>query len=1011
MSIQQEQNKDEKGKFNLLGNVITFSDEEMSRSWVHQMFFTAYDDVEKNIYKIRDEIEAGKCEDYPQRVMEICSKYSESLLAQYLYLGRDNVARLLTDQVQEAMQKAMSDPWYKICSKLVDEYLEIISEPEKMREYRELRKANRGQWSGGGFGIKGAIIGSIKAEAMNMASEMAHTAINGIGNAYSLKKYQKKLDELKAKYLDEYEDAIIEGCKKAVCAAEGFYDLFAAQIDENAQVYPADIINSAHADVIRLQYEIADLFGVEKWEETTCLFLKRNHSLMDKTKFEYFAKCLCTIIKNYPYDWTIYEFIYKVFGDENGEADKLAQSFGVDTDYAKEKIINDSIELVDYKKEEQIQQMLDDLRYIEKYIHYKDKDIEKNLQKALKKAEKQSRTADKYVIENGEIIKKGSILFKTKEQAEIATQICMELKREYEKIDVSDIQDIQQFGNKLEEYVRNNPFMQDALIDIKNRYDENVRSVTDLKLNEEGKLVTEGNIVLANINDVPIVEDIIKHVREEYFKKTDESIPENERGNYLTELQGYFRKYGILGSLCDKLKKNLLKVKTISKKDFWSDEYLYTTATLNTYDELLKFRKLNDAVTNTRSNKELWKYIDQLRKWNKKYGLFGEKLKNAEAYDKELRTVKTNKKDIVYSSIEEAEQARARVVSGVLYKSDGEAKQAREKEEKERNIRKYGTNNKEKIAEIVAQMQLEKEQLQLCKKIIEESSSQLLSPIYFYSVIANREPKTKEGEQELYKAKNKVKKIYDEAKGWFSNYNSNEKKQILKIISIENDNIFVDNSDLSSEVLEQVNEIFEGDMETLELLKQGKASEVLPNKNNLEESQKIIDNEKMEEKNLENKPVNLTKEQKNEVEQDRVKSDKVNLEVEGEDQGVEKIKSDNEAIDELKKQLMAVKSQEKRQEILKRFTTNISTQEALKRYNKIRQKVNQTEPLFEKICHVLGWTSVIALVIFAIVPIESSLSDLSSTIFIHGVRIWLVMKLITFVRSGKEDYYKNLKNI
>ena len=358
MSAQQEQNREEKGKFNLLGNVITFTDEEMARSWIHQMFFAAFDDVEEQIYDIGEKIEAGECEDYPQHIMEICSKYGELLLMQYTSLGRENVAELLTDQVQEAMEKTIADPWYKICSKLVEEYLEIIFEPEKMRAYRELRKANRGQWIGGGFGIKGAVIGSLKAEAMNVASEMAHTAINGIGNVYSLKKYQKKLDKLKTKYLDEYEDAIVEGCEKAVCAAEGFYDLFAAQIDENAQVYPADIINSTRADVIRLQYEITDLLGVKKWEKVSCLFLERNHSLIDKDKYEYFAKRLCEVIKKYPYDWTIYEFIYKVFGDENGEVDKIAQSFGVDIDYAKEKIIDDYAERVDYSKEEQIRQGL-----------------------------------------------------------------------------------------------------------------------------------------------------------------------------------------------------------------------------------------------------------------------------------------------------------------------------------------------------------------------------------------------------------------------------------------------------------------------------------------------------------------------------------------------------------------------------------------------------------------------------------------------------------------------------
>lgn len=122
-------------------------------------------------------------------------------------------------------------------------------------------------------------------------------------------------------------------------------------------------------------------------------------------------------------------------------------------------------------------------------------------------------------------------------------------------------------------------------------------------------------------------------------------------------------------------------------------------------------------------------------------------------------------------------------------------------------------------------------------------------------------------------------------------------------------------------------------------------------------------------------------------------------------------KRDNEAIDMLKKQLMSVKSQKKRQKVLNEFTTNINSDKALNRYNKIKQKVNQTEPVSEKFCHILGWALVISYIIFAIVPFGSGLSDITGYTFIFGLPVWIIMKLVRFIKSFKEDYYRNLKNI
>lgn len=59
---------------------------------------------------------------------------------------------------------------------------EIIEDRNEMMQYRAARKANRGRFVGGGFGISGAIKGSVKAGTLNAATGLAHGAVNTIGN-------------------------------------------------------------------------------------------------------------------------------------------------------------------------------------------------------------------------------------------------------------------------------------------------------------------------------------------------------------------------------------------------------------------------------------------------------------------------------------------------------------------------------------------------------------------------------------------------------------------------------------------------------------------------------------------------------------------------------------------------------------------------------------------------------------------------------------------------------------
>lgn len=75
--------------------------------------------------------------------------------------------------------------WDEVFDLIDDKYMEIIHACEDIEEYRARRKDSRGQFVGGGFGIGGAIKGSLQAGTLNMATGAAHGVFNFFGNIAS----------------------------------------------------------------------------------------------------------------------------------------------------------------------------------------------------------------------------------------------------------------------------------------------------------------------------------------------------------------------------------------------------------------------------------------------------------------------------------------------------------------------------------------------------------------------------------------------------------------------------------------------------------------------------------------------------------------------------------------------------------------------------------------------------------------------------------------------------------
>lgn len=170
-------------KHTLLGKQVVFSEaEDRSALYVYRTvqamkaaeseFLTWYDNS-KNITAVLS--------NYMSEVKSLIAKHAnnplfEELVSFKIYdIGRpeyDNSCLTLQDAI----------PAY---NKAVDAFNDIEYELEEEKEYRADRKADRGRFVGGGFGVSGAAKGIATAGALNIATGAAHSVVNAIGNAAS----------------------------------------------------------------------------------------------------------------------------------------------------------------------------------------------------------------------------------------------------------------------------------------------------------------------------------------------------------------------------------------------------------------------------------------------------------------------------------------------------------------------------------------------------------------------------------------------------------------------------------------------------------------------------------------------------------------------------------------------------------------------------------------------------------------------------------------------------------
>lgn len=181
---------------------------------------------------------------YGSEILEEIQQIEEELSISDLSAHFAEIQEYIIDKVADisAVSTVIND---------IDENVEV------QKAYRELRKQFRNQWSGGGFGIAGALKGAAMAGVLNMGAGAVHSVANAIGNAQTNSKARaekrrlihnvienmpQKVEELTERLINNIKNYVKEKYPKAFWEEDErveieTYSLFKENYEDNTGEY------------------------------------------------------------------------------------------------------------------------------------------------------------------------------------------------------------------------------------------------------------------------------------------------------------------------------------------------------------------------------------------------------------------------------------------------------------------------------------------------------------------------------------------------------------------------------------------------------------------------------------------------------------------------------------------------------------------------------------------------------------------------------------------------------
>ena len=289
-------------KFLIDGNTLFFDKDMMQvvnlrkkfyeNAWKQKCVFESY--YSNQIHTIEDLFAKGL--DYYSKCL------NESLKQGVFTLSERGVDWISIDELYDYISDA-GISMEKIWQPLFEAVNEIENQAKLMSTYRELKKAGRGHWVGGGFGISGAIKGAVTAGAFNMTSGAIHKIFDGISNMG---------DKLK---IQQMEESLVNSNSTKELLVNGIYD------------YCVSIGIQVHF-ILSRENRI-----IYYYESATNSSNKISNSLMmyksHKIKKREVVKKICEAIEDYPFCPEFYEVLYSITPESENEILKIVKLLGI----------------------------------------------------------------------------------------------------------------------------------------------------------------------------------------------------------------------------------------------------------------------------------------------------------------------------------------------------------------------------------------------------------------------------------------------------------------------------------------------------------------------------------------------------------------------------------------------------------------------------------------------------------------------------------------------------------
>lgn len=328
--------------------------------------------------------------------------------------------------------------WQNDFNKVNDKYLSIELEQQQLDEYRTNRRENRDRWYASGTDMQSAIENKLKAEALNMASNAIHGAVNMAGKYIST----MEANEQKKNIFEDPENL----------------NILVSSIKYNCFIMHKAVIDALYDNKIE---------SVGKWpskedsDKSKALFNNYKSGLINNDKKDEVLKQI--IILN-PYNKDLYKYIIDEQGDEKYEIEEITSYLGIDINKYKINLLDKYFNSLPVETEEQTLDSKEKIKEYSKHIGIQNiEEYIKKLDEILVMHDRNIRTVD-------------NIEFSTREEASIA------------KDELNTIMSIiNKFGEDKEENILN------AIYEINNK-------VTTIQLKEKyiDKLNNSLKIAIAN---------------------------------------------------------------------------------------------------------------------------------------------------------------------------------------------------------------------------------------------------------------------------------------------------------------------------------------------------------------------------------------------------------------------------------------------------------------------------------------------------------------------------------